>query len=477
MEHDEELDRLLGPVAVMDLEQRGLLVEPGRGTAPPAAAGEEDRIAGALFGLALALPTPFVTAWADALLADGRAAAPAFARRLAAMDPGRSRATARAIRRLRRGVPWHSAAPDSEGDAALPRAVIDGLVWRRDPAWRPVSAGLGTVVTHAHPRAVAAAVEVADLVAGLVLDPASVSHDGPAVLPDPVRRTAASTLAAVRAIVADHPDPVAAVERARRVHRVAAALVGALVGARDGTAAFPAAWRARLADREALEGLAARLAGRPRPTTGEPGDTHIWFLVDRSGSMASFGDAVVEGVNQFIDEQRQASPRTRLTLAQFDGHEPFEVVIDARRLERVHLLGGFEPRGTTPLYDAIGSLLDRAEHRGRDEDHLVVILTDGMENASRRWTQPAIFDRIAAAKEAGWTFAFLGTNQDSYAVGHGLGVAEGSISNYAPSPEGWRLAAASASRATTSWARKSAPARRRSRDDFFEGRKEAEGGS
>ena len=68
-------------------------------------------------------------------------------------------------------------------------------------------------------------------------------------------------------------------------------------------------------------------------------------------------------------------------------------------------------------------MLDRAEAAGGvGADQLVVVLTDGNENASRRWTRAAIFDRITRLQEQGWTFVFLGANQDSYATGGALGV-------------------------------------------------------
>ncbi len=66
----------------------------------------------------------------------------------------------------------------------------------------------------------------------------------------------------------------------------------------------------------------------------------------------------------------------------------------------------------------------------------MVILTDGLENASRYWTQPAIFERIAGLEAGGWTFAYLGANQDAFAVGGGLGVRHGSTDSWLATPDG-----------------------------------------
>ena len=92
-----------------------------------------------------------------------------------------------------------------------------------------------------------------------------------------------------------------------------------------------------------------------------------------------------------------------VTVVQFDDEDPHDVIVDARPIAEVRSIADrFEPRGMTPLYDALGLLLDRAErHGGDDADQLVVIMTDGMENASRRWDQPVLFRRIGELRRPG----------------------------------------------------------------------------
>jgi uncharacterized protein YegL len=219
---------------------------------------------------------------------------------------------------------------------------------------------------------------------------------------------------------------------------------------------------------------------------------HIWFLLDRSGSMQPLAAAVVDGFNEFIAEQQNmlavdATASARLTLAQFDGAAPYEELIDGRRLDKVGTLAhaAFAPRGSTPLYDAMGHLLDRADQRVAKrtakakpaESQLVVVFTDGHENASQTWTRQAIFDRIATRKARGWTFVFLGANQDSYATGGGLAMDAGSVSNYAPSPAGVSTAWKSVSRSMSRYLLQDEPARAAAADDFFGGTKEAESGT
>ena len=228
---------------------------------------------------------------------------------------------------------------------------------------------------------------------------------------------------------------------------------------------------ARIAKLEAL------LAQRPHAETSR---ADIWFLLDRSGSMGAIAEYVVQSFDEFVAEQRNEAGENAMTLIQFDGEDPQDVLIDAQPLAGIGSIAGrFAPRGMTPLYDAIGMLLDRAEAHvnqvGADPaDQLVVIMTDGHENASRRWTAAAIFERIAALRAAGWTFVFLGANQDSYATGASMGVVEGNTSNFTASPESVLAAGRGLTRAVSGWRAKPRASRIADADDFWDGVKEAE---
>jgi uncharacterized protein YegL len=212
------------------------------------------------------------------------------------------------------------------------------------------------------------------------------------------------------------------------------------------------------------------------PGSHENAPVHVSFLLDRSGSMGAIREDVIGGFNQFLRQQQGQPGTCRMTLVQFDTQAPFEVLADAVDVQAMPALdaGRYQPRGGTPLLDALGQLLEHAERRarGRDEDAIVVVFTDGHENASRTWTRAALFERIAALQERGWTFVFLGANQDSYAEAGALGFAAGSTSNWNPrSPE---AAFAQTSRAIGSYRSKGAWGRRSQSGDFFEGIKEAE---
>lgn len=222
------------------------------------------------------------------------------------------------------------------------------------------------------------------------------------------------------------------------------------------------------------------MMGKGKHKQADDTGADIWFLLDRSGSMASIERDVVHGFDRFFTDQRTRDGAATVTLVQFDDQDPHDVLVDARPLAKVRSIAGrFEPRGMTPLYDATGLLLDRAECRMRHQksdpaDQLVVILTDGMENASRDWSQQQLFERIAELRRAGWTFVFLGANQDSYEAGAGLAVAAGNVSNFRPDAPGLAAAYAGLDRTVGEWRAKSRVERRRDVDDFWAGTKEAE---
>ena len=232
-----------------------------------------------------------------------------------------------------------------------------------------------------------------------------------------------------------------------------------------------------------IEELERRLAQHTVPAAPPAADSpgaDIWFLLDRSGSMASIAPDVVRGFDEFFAEQRTQEGDATVTLIQFDDQDSHDVLVDARPLRKVRSIRGrFEPRGCTPLYDAIGRLLDRAErrlarHGANPADQLVVIFTDGLENASRDWDARRINGRIGDLRKAGWTFVFLCANQDSYATGGQMAMAAGNTANFAASPASVAASYRGLSRSVGEFRRKDRARRLAEADDFWGGIKESE---
>ncbi|HJM72817.1 MAG TPA: hypothetical protein QF651_04650, partial [Acidimicrobiales bacterium] len=120
-------------------------------------------------------------------------------------------------------------------------------------------------------------------------------------------------------------------------------------------------------------------------------------------------------------------------------------------------------------------IAQRAETGRKAEDQLVLIFTDGHENASRRYDRARIFEMIKDRQDTGnWTFVFMGANQDSYAAGGGVGFGDGNIQDFAATPASVRDSFSEFTRSTVAYRGKPRRQRMHDRHDFFEGQKLAE---
>jgi hypothetical protein len=191
--------------------------------------------------------------------------------------------------------------------------------------------------------------------------------------------------------------------------------------------------------------------------------THLYFLLDRSGSMQSIKSDIEGGFAAFVEEQRKAAGECRATLAQFD--DVYEVVYADRPVADVPPLE-LQPRNMTALHDAIGRLVTDAgaelaalpESR-RPATVIVAIMTDGMENASKEWTGASVKALVSQQSNAfGWTFMYMGADQDAVEVGVSLGIGRDHAVTYGRSKSREAMGAASAKIADLRAARMSAPA-------------------
>lgn len=215
-----------------------------------------------------------------------------------------------------------------------------------------------------------------------------------------------------------------------------------------------------------------------------PAPVHVSVVLDRSGSMASIADDIVGGFNEFLAEQRRGPGAARLTLAQFDSQDPFEVLIDGVDLGRVGPFHRalYQPRGLTPLYDAVGHMVgriddgiaERAQAGLPEEDQVVVIITDGLENHSGRFTRRDVFRLIEERRQAGWAFVFLGADQDAYAAGGDMGVAPQGRVVWEKTPEGIKKMWSDLSYSTQGHRAKPQGQRRREADQFHNPKPEQE---
>jgi len=187
------------------------------------------------------------------------------------------------------------------------------------------------------------------------------------------------------------------------------------------------------------------------------GYTHITVALDCSGSMQSICTDAIGGFNQFLKDQQALPGEATLSLLQFSEsiilqHE-FTPLAEVKPLDE-HT---FIPRGGTALLDALGLVIYRTGKQlaalaeaDRPEQVLVVVLTDGMENASRHYTPEKVAQMIQHQEKAyGWDFLFLAANQDAITTASGMGLAADRAADFSATGHGSREAMQMMSRQVT----------------------------
>ena len=170
----------------------------------------------------------------------------------------------------------------------------------------------------------------------------------------------------------------------------------------------------------------------PKNASPDTEADEIILIADRSGSMYSIRADAQGGINSFIEDQKKEG-NANLTFIEFDSEiDAVYKQIDINEATEYEL----EPRGGTALFDAIGATLANADSITTTGKKIVVIVTDGDENASQEWTRDMIFERIESLKENGWDFLFLAAGQDAMNVGMSLGISAGETVNFAASALG-----------------------------------------
>merc|ERR1712038_1379523 len=153
--------------------------------------------------------------------------------------------------------------------------------------------------------------------------------------------------------------------------------------------------------------------------------SRIIMVVDETGSMQRHKPVTISSFNEWLDSNRTKEEdedhHPKFSLIKFNTVtklQEYESVETAPRLTNEN----YSPNNMTALYDALGETL---ENYKEENDNIMVILTDGEENSSRKWTQKMIQEKIKMfTEEKGWIFHYLGANQDAWAVGNSIGISD-----------------------------------------------------
>ena len=166
--------------------------------------------------------------------------------------------------------------------------------------------------------------------------------------------------------------------------------------------------------------------------------TELVSILERSGSMAGLEKDTIGALNAMLEKQKAEAGEAFISTVLFDNCS--EVIHDRAALNAVPKLTEKEyyVRGCTALLDAVGGAIHHignvhkyAREEDRPEKTLFVITTDGMENASRRYTYEKVREMIIRQKEKyGWEFLCLGANIDAAKEAARFGIGAGRAANY-----------------------------------------------
>ena len=142
------------------------------------------------------------------------------------------------------------------------------------------------------------------------------------------------------------------------------------------------------------------------PEQGNDTFTEIVCVIDRSGSMDSIKNDAIGGFNAFLKEQQNLPGEAAMTIVMFD-HE-YLVPYSGIPIQNIKPLydGSYVPRGTTALNDAIGRAVSELKCRN-PKKAIIMILTDGHENASHEFSKCQIKEMIKDCEDRGWFVAYL----------------------------------------------------------------------
>ena len=172
--------------------------------------------------------------------------------------------------------------------------------------------------------------------------------------------------------------------------------------------------------------------------------TEIVFILDRSGSMAGLEGDTIGGFNSMIEKQRQEPGKALISTVLFDNES--KVIHDRVDIREIKPMTreDYYVRGCTALLDAVGGAIHHicnvhkyAREEDRPKKTLFAITTDGMENASRKYSYDRLKAMIERQKEKyGWEFLFLGANIDAAKEAARFGIGADCAADYHADSEG-----------------------------------------
>jgi hypothetical protein len=184
----------------------------------------------------------------------------------------------------------------------------------------------------------------------------------------------------------------------------------------------------------------------------------LMFVLDETGSMEDIRTDTIGSFNTFVEEQKALDADVTFSLILFSmvgDEDTYRSRYKSVPLSNVEPLTveTYRPRGVTPLLDAVGGTVDSLGTRladmpeqDRPNQVIVVILTDGLENASTEYTIQQVREKVQHQQDVyKWEFIFLGCGIDAFNAATCMGIPGAAASSYTRDAQGVRAAYQTAS--------------------------------
>jgi len=171
-------------------------------------------------------------------------------------------------------------------------------------------------------------------------------------------------------------------------------------------------------------------------TKSKPASSHIGFILDESSSMVRVWQDTIQGFNFYIAQLRGELPEAKITFASFVANK-FKLRAEDKPIDEVLSLNtkSYTPYGSTPLVDSVMEIITMIGGRVLLEPNIkpvIVIQTDGQENASKKYTMYDLRDKITEKRKEGWRFILITCGIDSNRLAGKMGIDPSTSIEYGP---------------------------------------------
>lgn len=184
----------------------------------------------------------------------------------------------------------------------------------------------------------------------------------------------------------------------------------------------------------------------PQVTDGKSKDlkTYVFIVMDKSGSMKTVKSETISHFNEQLETVcKSTNKKMTSSISLITFNENVEEVFFNKDAKHIYALddNSYKPSGMTAMLDGVGYAIERAESLEDINDDntacLMVILSDGLENASKNYTYEHIAEKIQSLQGTGrWTFTYIGANQDLSKISEQLKIPKGNTLRFDSNSDG-----------------------------------------